>query len=141
MQDDDGSYYDITALVYVGAHAFTLEELWSGVDRLERRGVARRDRARAQPGLGDDRDRARAVRADAIVSDEEFWSEMARMLDLQALVERAGHRYAASIGEEYDPNPFTRPAHQGGYPHITPEEWARWDAANAEFQARRRGHP
>jgi len=75
------------------------------------------------------------------VSDEEFWSEMARMLGLQALVERAGRRYAASIGKEYDPNPFTRPAHQGGYPHVTPEEWARWDAANAEFQARRRGQP
>jgi hypothetical protein len=70
--------------------------------------------------------------------DERFWREMARMPDLRQLVERAGRRYAASIGEVYEENPFTRPAHQGGYPHITADEWARWDAANAEFQANRR---
>ena len=109
--------------------------------RMRCAGGAPRFVARPQPGLGDERDRARPARAEAAVSDEEFWSEMARMPDLQALVERAGRRYAASIGEQYDPNPFTRPAHQGGYPHVTPEEWARWDAANAEFQARRRGRP
>ena len=32
-------YYSPSAFVYVGEHAFTLDELWSGVDRLERRGV------------------------------------------------------------------------------------------------------
>jgi hypothetical protein len=28
--------------------------------------------------------------------------------------------------------------HQGGYAHITPEEWAAYDRAMAEWQARRR---
>ena len=36
MQDDDGSYYDITAFVYIGCHAFTLDDIWSGVDAVER---------------------------------------------------------------------------------------------------------
>jgi hypothetical protein len=58
--------------------------------------------------------------------------------DLQALVERAGRRHAASIGEQYDENPFTRPPQQGGYQHITPEEWAAWDRADADLQARLR---
>ena len=58
--------------------------------------------------------------------------------DLQALVERAGRRHAESIGEKYVEDPFKRPAHQGGYQNITPEEWAAWDRANAEWQARRR---
>jgi hypothetical protein len=50
----------------------------------------------------------------APVSDEEeaFWREMARMPDLQKLVERAGRRHAASIGAAYDPNPATRPTHR-----------------------------
>src|SRR5262245_66689666 len=64
-----------------------------------------------------------------------------RMPDLQALVDRAGRRHAASIGEEYIEDPFRRAKekpHQGGYRHITPEEWARWDRANEVFQARRR---
>jgi hypothetical protein len=39
MQDDP-PYYSPSAFVYVDEHAFTLEELWSGVDRLERRGVS-----------------------------------------------------------------------------------------------------
>jgi hypothetical protein len=39
MQDDP-PYYSPSAFVYVGEHAFTLEELWSGVERLERRGVS-----------------------------------------------------------------------------------------------------
>ena len=39
MQDDP-PYYSPSAFVYVGEHAFMLEELWSGVDRLERRGVS-----------------------------------------------------------------------------------------------------
>lgn len=71
------------------------------------------------------------------MTDDEFWQAMARMPDLQALVERAGRRYAASIGEEYIADPFRRmreAPHQGGYPHITPEEWGRWDAVNRAFQ-------
>ena len=39
MQDDDGSYYS-TAFVYIGDHAFTLDEIWSGVDAAERAGVS-----------------------------------------------------------------------------------------------------
>ena len=73
--------------------------------------------------------------------DEAFWREMERMPDLHALVDRAGRRHAASIGEEYIEDPFSsgeRKPHQGGYRHITPEEWARWDRANEVFQARRR---
>jgi len=60
---------------------------------------------------------------------------------LQALVERAGRRYAAAIGEQYIEDPFRRAKeapHQGGYQHITAEEWAAWDRANAEWQPRRR---
>ena len=41
--------------------------------------------------------------------------------DLQALIERAGRRHAASIGEEYVEDPFKRPPHQGGYRHINLE--------------------
>ena len=52
--------------------------------------------------------------------------------NLQALVERAGRRYAASIGEDYDP------LRHAGYPRITPAEWAEFDRATAEWQARRR---
>jgi hypothetical protein len=40
MQDDDGSYYDITAFVYIGGRAFTLGEIWSGVDAAERADVS-----------------------------------------------------------------------------------------------------
>ena len=39
MQDDP-PYYSPSAFVYVGEHAFMLEELWSGGERLERRGVS-----------------------------------------------------------------------------------------------------
>ena len=63
------------------------------------------------------------------------------MPDLQALIELAGRRYAASIGEEYIDDPFRRmreAPHQGGYPHGTPEEWAAYDQAMADWQARRR---
>ena len=52
--------------------------------------------------------------------------------DLQLLVRRAGQRYAASLGEPYEP------ARHGGYANITAEEWNAWDRANAEWQARRR---
>jgi len=58
------------------------------------------------------------------------------------LVDRAGRRYAASIGEAYIEDPFRRmreAPHQGGYAHITPEEWAEYDRAMAEWQARLRG--
>jgi hypothetical protein len=58
--------------------------------------------------------------------------------DLQALVERAGRRYAESNGEVYVEDPFKRPAHQGGYPHITPEEWAEYHRTMAEWQQHRR---
>jgi len=57
-------------------------------------------------------------------------------------VSRAGSsRHAASIGEAYIEDPFRRmreAPHQGGYAHITPEEWAAYDRAMAEWQARRR---
>ena len=39
MEDDD-SYYDISAFVYIGDRAFTLDEIWSGVDAAERAGVS-----------------------------------------------------------------------------------------------------
>jgi hypothetical protein len=61
--------------------------------------------------------------------------------DLQALVDRAGRRRAAELGEQYIEDPFRRAKeapHQGGYPHITPEEWAEYDRAMADWQARRR---
>ena len=61
--------------------------------------------------------------------------------DLQALVELAGRRYARLIGEQYIEVPFRRmkeAPHQGGYAHITPEEWAEYDRAMAEWQSRRR---
>jgi len=71
--------------------------------------------------------------------DDEFaiWLRDNPPPDLQALVEHAGRRYAASIGEVYV-EPFKRPPHQDGYQHITPEEWAEYDAAMADWQARRR---
>ena len=40
MQNDDGSYYDITAFVYIGDRAFTLDEIWRGVDAAERARVS-----------------------------------------------------------------------------------------------------
>jgi hypothetical protein len=58
--------------------------------------------------------------------------------DLQELVERAGRRYAASIGEDYIEDPFRRmkeAPHQGGYPHITPEEWVEYARALAAWRA------
>jgi hypothetical protein len=63
--------------------------------------------------------------------DETFWREMARMPDLQKLVERCGRRLAARRGEDFDP--IKHP----GYPEITHDEWARWNAVNAEFQVNR----
>jgi hypothetical protein len=62
---------------------------------------------------------------------------------LAALIDRAGRRYAASIGEEYIEDPFRRAKeapHQGGYRHLTAEEWRAFDAATAAYdQARRVG--
>jgi hypothetical protein len=60
--------------------------------------------------------------------------------DLQKLVERAGRRHAASIGEVYEEDPFKRPAHQGGYQHITPAEWAEYDRLVTAWRARQRDH-
>jgi hypothetical protein len=57
---------------------------------------------------------------------------------LADLIDRAGRRHAASIGETYDENPFTRPPHQGRYQHITAAEWAEFDRAMAHWQRRRR---
>jgi len=59
--------------------------------------------------------------------------------DLQELVERAGRRRAAELGEEYVEDPLERPPHQGGYPCISATEWAEYDAAMAAWKARRRG--
>jgi hypothetical protein len=64
--------------------------------------------------------------------------------DLQALVERAGRRYAMSISEAYIEDPFrrmTEAPHQGGYPHITDEEWAEYDRAMIMWQAARGAPP
>jgi len=61
--------------------------------------------------------------------------------DLQALVERAGLRHAAAIGEQYIEDPFRRgreAPHQGGYQHIIAEEWAEYDRAMTAWQAARR---
>src|SRR5262249_51683335 len=63
--------------------------------------------------------------------------------DLQALVERAVRRDAASIGEEFPldktgcPNLQALVARHGGYDKIT-ESWADYDRAMAEWQERRR---
>lgn len=66
------------------------------------------------------------------LDDEAFWREMTRMPDLQKLVERTGRRLAARLREQYDPK------RHPGYPQITPDEWVKWDTANAEFQEQRR---
>jgi hypothetical protein len=59
---------------------------------------------------------------------------------LQDLVDRAGRRHAAEIGEAYEEDPFARPAHQGGFQWITEQEWQAYDAATEEWEARRRAH-
>jgi len=63
---------------------------------------------------------------------------MTKCPDLQALVERAGRRRAAEIGEQYIEDPFKRPAKQGGYQHITAAEYAEYDRAMTAYQATRR---
>jgi hypothetical protein len=60
--------------------------------------------------------------------------------NLQQLVDRAGRRHAASIGEVYEENPFKRPPHQGGYQHISAQEWSEYDRQTDEWQERRRAH-
>src|SRR5262245_20006736 len=60
---------------------------------------------------------------------------------LEALIDRAGRRHASSIGEVYIEDPFERmrkAPHQGGYAHITPEEWAAYEREMADWQIRRR---
>jgi hypothetical protein len=59
--------------------------------------------------------------------------------DLQELVDRAGRRRAAELGEEYVEDPHLRPPHQGGFPYITAEEWGEYDRAMVVWKARRRG--
>jgi hypothetical protein len=51
--------------------------------------------------------------------------------DLQALVDLAGRRHAASIGEQYVEDPFKRPPHHGGYQHA---DWRAWDEAVAGWR-------
>jgi hypothetical protein len=69
------------------------------------------------------------------MGDESFetWLKRNPPPDLQALVE-SGRRYALAIGEEYVEDPSKRPPHQGGYQHITPEEWAEHDRAMKEWR-------
>jgi hypothetical protein len=89
--------------------------------------------------------RLRRWSADACISNAESARARAALgierigaPDLQALVETAGRRYARSIGETYDPNPLTRPPHQGGYQHVTEAEWREFDRAMAAWQTQRR---
>jgi hypothetical protein len=58
--------------------------------------------------------------------------------DLQALVDLVGRRCAASTGEEYVEDPFKRPSRQGGYSHVTADEWLEFDRKMAAWQAARR---
>src|SRR5262249_55307516 len=70
--------------------------------------------------------RARCLAARATMSDD--------APDLQQLVEKAGRRRAAELGETYDPK---NPEH-AGYPRITAQEWAEFDREMAAWQVRRR---
>jgi hypothetical protein len=61
--------------------------------------------------------------------------------DLQALVERASRRRAAELGELWIEDPIRQAREapqQGGYLHVTAEEWAAYDKAMAEWRQRRR---
>jgi len=51
--------------------------------------------------------------------------------DLQKLVERAGRRLAARLGEPYDA------MRHPGWPEITKDEWAEFDRAMEDWQALR----
>jgi len=53
------------------------------------------------------------------------------------LLARTLARGGTHDGRWIDPH-LLRPAHQGGYQHITPEEWAEFDRATAEWQQRHR---
>jgi hypothetical protein len=57
--------------------------------------------------------------------------------DLQLLVDRAGRRHAAEIGEEYVEDPFKRPPDQGGYTCIIAAEWIEFDRREAGHEWRR----
>jgi len=57
---------------------------------------------------------------------------------MRARLAATDRRYAASIGEVYVEDPFKRPPHQGGYAHITSEEWAEFDRRKADWEGRRR---
>jgi hypothetical protein len=154
MMQDDPRYHSSQAYVYVGGHAFTLDELWSGVDRLERRGeLARRDRARAQPGLGDERDCPRATRAEAAViaplprpptiasaGEYEQWLAENPAPDLQAFVRQHGdwRRLPPDVWASFTPQDQEKIKANGSYCAVTPAKWAMWDQRMADWQARRR---
>jgi hypothetical protein len=74
------------------------------------------------------------------MSDFARWLAQNPPPNLQDLVDRAGRRHAASIGEVYVEDPFKRPPHQAGYQHISAQEWAEYDLATVEWQERRRAH-
>jgi hypothetical protein len=72
---------------------------------------------------------------------EQTIDEQPQPPDLQALIDRAGRRRAAElgeVGEVYVEDPFKRPPHQGGYPHITADEWAEYDRQMADYHVMRR---
>jgi hypothetical protein len=73
-----------------------------------------------------------------MTSDFAHWLAQNPPPSLQELVDRAGRRHAAEIGEVYVEDPFERPAHQGGYQHISEQEWKEYDRQTADWQARRR---
>jgi hypothetical protein len=71
----------------------------------------------------------------------ERWLQLNPPPSLDELVDRAGRRRAAELGETYIEDPFERmkkAPHQAGFPHITPEEWAEYDRQMAEWQRKRR---
>jgi hypothetical protein len=40
MQDEHSEYHSTFAYVYIGDHAFTLDEIWGGVEAAERAGIS-----------------------------------------------------------------------------------------------------
>jgi hypothetical protein len=73
----------------------------------------------------------------AAVGSFERWLADHPMPDLQELIDLAGWRHAASIGEEYVEDPVKRPSHQGGYQHIAGKEWTDYNRAMADWQRQR----
>jgi hypothetical protein len=47
MQDEHSEYHSTFAYVYIGERAFTLDEIWGGVDAAERAGVSLGEISRA----------------------------------------------------------------------------------------------